>query len=177
MPSAAPTRPTLSQGKPLPQPAPQTQEEIQTLEENLKTLAITLKRDEETDDEAFQRIRSSRYITVFKHDEYWPFYHVDFNVGKVILTINTAHPFYSKLYEPLRQGSNSSAQEQADESTTEEGTRDGGELLTALHMVLFSLARAQSRMLDSDSGPEYSEIFDTLRREWSANLKTQLETA
>src|SRR5215831_16316068 len=39
--------------------------------------------------------------THFKHDEYWPFYHVDFPYGKVVLTINTAHPFFSKVYEPL----------------------------------------------------------------------------
>ena len=89
------------QGKPLPQPAPQTEDEKQELEQNLQTLAITLKRQEETDEEAFQRIKASRYITVFKHDEYWPFYHVDFKLGKVILTINTAHPFFGKLYEPL----------------------------------------------------------------------------
>ena len=164
------------QGKPLPQPAPQTPEEIQALEENLKALCITLKRNEETDDEAFQRIKLSRYITLFKHDEYWPFYHVDFMLGKVILTINTAHPFYSKLYQPLRERSNSSAQENDDESTAERTTTDKDELLTALHMVLFSLARAQSQMLDSADTPEYSSIFETLQREWSANLKTQLET-
>ena len=83
------------QGKPLPQPAPQTDEEERLLEENLRTLALALKRHEETDEEAFIRIKSSRYITAFKHDDYWPFYRVDFKLGKVILTINTAHPFFT----------------------------------------------------------------------------------
>ena len=165
------------QGKPLPQPAPETEDEIQALEGNLRTLAITLKRHEETDEEAFQRIKSSHYITVFKHDKYWPFYHVDFKLGKVILTINTAHPFFSKLYEPLSQYSNSGTHDKDDDGAVEGTTTDGGELLTALHMVLFSLARAQSQMLDSVSASEHKAIFETLRQEWSANLKTQLETA
>ncbi|MCH9052210.1 MAG: ATP-binding protein [Proteobacteria bacterium] len=168
------------QGKPLPQPAPQTEEERQALEENFRTLAITLKRHDETDEEAFQRIKSSRYITVFKHDEYWPFYHVDFTLGKVILTINTAHPFFSKLYEPLGRLSISNVEEdeEMDEKSTVKGaTTEGGELLVALQMLLFSLARAQSQMLAGADASEHEPIFEILRREWSASLKTQLETA
>ena len=167
----------IFQGKPLPQPTPRTEEEIQALEDNIRILAIAYKRHEETDEEALHRIKSSRYITAFKHDEYWPFYRVDFQFGKVILTINTAHPFYSKLYEPLSRNSIANALEQHDESPSERTMTDGGELLTALHMVLFSLARTQSQMLDGPSDvSENTKIFDTLQREWSANLKTQLET-
>lgn len=168
------------QGKPLPGPAPETDQEKRILEENLRTLAPTLKRHDETDEEAFERIKSSTYITVFKHDEYWPFYHVDFKLGKVILTINTAHPFFVKLYDPLsRLAATLDAQDQdgADQSPIQEPSTEGGELLVALQMLLFSLGRTQSQMLAGDDSQEQRILFDTLQREWSANLKTQLQTS
>jgi hypothetical protein len=168
------------QGKPLPQPAPETAEEVKILEENLRALAVMLKRNDETDEEAFERIKSSRYITTFKHDEYWPFYNVDFNLGKVILTINTAHPFFIKLYEPLARlsasGGSEEDEELGDQSTPQGATADGGQLLVALQMLLFSLGRAQSRMLTSEEAKEQRSIFGTLQREWSDTLKTQLDT-
>ena len=164
------------QGKVLSQPAPESEEERKALEENLRTLAKRLKRHEETDEEAFRRVQSTRYITDFKHDEYWPFYRVDFEFGKLILTLNTAHPFFTKLYEPLGRRF-ASVQAEEDGNLIAEGIdTEGGDLLTALHMVLFSLARAQSQILAS-SDVENKTLFDTLQREWSATLKTQLETA
>ena len=54
---------------------------------------MMLKRERETDEEAFERVRNSKHIMHYKHDVYWPFYHVDQRFGKIILTINTAHPF------------------------------------------------------------------------------------
>jgi Histidine kinase-, DNA gyrase B-, and HSP90-like ATPase len=167
------------QGKPLPQPAPETDEEKRLLEESLRTLALTLKRHDETDDEAFQRIKSSRYITTFKHDAYWPFYHVDFKLGKVILTINTAHPFFTKLYEPLGRLSvptDVDGEELDEKSTVQGAATDSGELLIALQMLLFSLGRAQSQLLAGDDSQERRLLLETLTREWSANLKNQLQT-
>ena len=165
------------QGKSLSQPAPESEEEKRALTENLRTLATRLKRHEETDEEAFQRVIASRYITDFKHDQYWPFYRVEFEFGKVILTINTAHPFFTKLYEPLGRYSTNTREQDDENPTGEHINTDGGELLTALHMVLFSLARVQSQMLDHSDSAENKTLFDTLQREWSAALKTQLETA
>ena len=104
------------QAKPLPSPAPTTQEEAAALEQNLRVLAVSLKRENETDDEAYDRINRSKFVTTFRYDEYWPFYHVDFQFGKVILTINTAHPFFTKLYHPIVQLSQSSAVEAPGES-------------------------------------------------------------
>ena len=167
------------QGKPLPQPVPQTEEERLILENNLRTLATTLKRHEENDDEAFERIKASRYITAFKHDDYWPFYHVDFKLGKVILTINTAHPFFSKLYEPLGRltaPAENDGEEMEEKSTAQGATSDAGELLVALQMLLFSLARTESQMLAADDSSDHRLLLQTLTREWSANLKTQLLT-
>ncbi|EEX15528.1 hypothetical protein CSE45_2882, partial [Citreicella sp. SE45] len=91
------------QAKPLPSPAPTTPEEAAELDANLRGLAVSLKRKDETNDEAFERIKNSKFITTFRHDDYWPFYHVDYQFGKVVLTINTAHPFFSKLYDPIAQ--------------------------------------------------------------------------
>jgi hypothetical protein len=78
-------------------------EEEAQLDANLHGLALTLKRPNETDEQALDRIKNSKYVIAFRHDDYWPFYDVRHSFGRVILTINTAHPFYSELYEPLRK--------------------------------------------------------------------------
>lgn len=167
------------QARPLSAPTPQTEAEAQALDDGLRVLAITVKRDDENDAEAFERVKNSRYITTFRHDPYWPFYHVDFQLGKVILTINTAHPFFTKLYEPLSRLSQSPEVE--DEQLGENGSgltakgasTEGSELLIALQMVLLSLARVQSQMSTSGDS-ERLQLFETLRTEWSSTLKTQL---
>ena len=170
------------QGKPLPQPAPETEEEKKVLEDNLRAFAIGLKRAGETDDEAFERIKNSKYITVFKHDEYWPFYHADFKYGKVILTINTAHAFFTKLYEPLSRVAKSttsignSSDEEVEYTLDPQLIADCGDCLVALQLLLHSLARTQSQMGLDDHDGEHHKFFETFRREWSTNLENQLTT-
>ena len=167
------------QSKPLRSPAPSTPEEKAELEQNIRGLAVTLKRAGETDEQAFERIKDSTYVTAFKHDEYWPFYHIDFQFGKIILTINTAHPFYTKLYDPIAQLSPSDKNDDHDGAEEGEDGNDSipSEILVALQMLLFSLGRAQSQMdLDSENS-ERAKLFKDLRNEWSENLKTQLTTA
>ncbi len=167
------------QGKPLG-PNPETDEEKAALEQNLRTLAIALKRDNETDEEAFQRINSSTFLTVFKHDEYWPFYHCDFKYGKVILTINTAHAFFRRVFEPLSQIAKA-----VDVANEGNGDSDGvavdteiasnaSEVLISLQLLLLSLARTQSQMSYQSDSDEHRRLFERLRREWSDNLETQL---
>jgi hypothetical protein len=171
------------QAKPLPDPAPNTAEEKRQLDENLRTLAVMLKREKETDDEAFERIRTSKHIINFKHDKYWPFYHVDQRFGKIILTINMAHPFYERLYEPLSRAvlvldtrTAEGAPAIADDSDGEPQTFKGArEALVALQLMLLSLARAQSSMALQD--PERTQTFDLLRKEWSDTYETQLGAA
>ncbi len=58
------------QAKPIPTPAPTTEEEQRQLDENLRTLAMMLKREKETDEEAFERVKNSRHIIHYKHDAY-----------------------------------------------------------------------------------------------------------
>lgn len=153
-------------------PLPETPEETAELQANLRALATRLRRHKETPDEAYERIKDARYITDFKADEFWPFYRVDYEYGKVILTINTAHPFYTNLYLPLSE---------LTVPETEEEARDGevaatraGELVTALQLMLLSLARTQTHMTFGNDREEHRALFENLQKEWSDNLKTQL---
>ncbi len=163
------------QAKPLPSYAATTEEEQRALDQNLRTLALTLKRHDESDDDAFERIKKSRYLTMFKHDPYWPFYHVDFQLGKVILTVNTAHPFFTQLYEPLSRVAVQEDESDGDGGTPRGASAEGSDLLTGLQMLLLSLARTQSQMLSSEGSAEYRQLFENLRKEWSDSLKTQLQ--
>ena len=82
---------------------PLSPEEKQQMEANLRGLAVALKREGESDEDAYQRVLSSRFLITYRDDQYWPFYHVEHKFGRVILTINTAHPFFEHLYKPLRE--------------------------------------------------------------------------
>jgi len=168
------------QAKPVPAPAPTTEEERRQLDENLRTLAMMLKREKETDEEAFERVKSSKHIIHYKHDVYWPFYHVDQRYGKIILTINTAHPFYERLYAPLSdaaltldtrtaEGAPTDPDENAAEPQTFKGAK---EALVALQLMLLSLARAQAAMALQDA--ERTQTFELFRKEWSETYATQL---
>lgn len=168
------------QAKPVPAPAPTTDAEQRQLDENLRTLAMMLKREKETDDEAFERVKTSKHIIHYKHDAYWPFYHVDQRYGKIILTINTSHPFYERLYAPLTDAAltlDTRAAEGApvdpDENAAEPQTFKGAkEALVALQLMLLSLARAQAAMALQD--PERTQSFELFRKEWSETYATQL---
>ncbi len=165
------------QGRPLP--TVDTPEEQEALEQNLRALAVGLKREDETDEQAYERLKSSTYVTVFRHDEYWPFYHCEFKYGKVILTINTAHPFFKKVWEPLSELARRSDVAIDGEDEGEGGVADDGvghtcaEILVSLQLLLHSLARTQALM--SSANDEARQLFEKLRREWSGNLETQLK--
>ncbi len=149
-----------------------TPEEQQQLDANLHGLAVTLKRDEETDEQAFERVKKSTYLIDFKHDEYWPFYHVDHKFGRIILTINTAHAFFEKLYNPLKNLARKPVEEALEEGLTLETKHIDEGPLVALELLLLSLARAQGVLgMRSD---EAKQVFDQLRREWSETYRIQL---
>ncbi len=155
------------QAKPL---APLTGEEEAQLDDNLRTLAITLKRNGETDQEAFDRVKASKYLIEFKYDEYWPFYHVEYRFGRVILTINTGHPFFTQLYDPLRK-LNLISSDETDESHIALPDAQEGPIV-ALDLLLLSLARAQGQL--SSNSDDAKRILETLRREWSEAYRVQL---
>lgn len=151
-----------------------TPEEREQLEANLKGLAVSVKREGETDEQAFERIKASKYLIVFRHDDYWPFYHVEHKFGRVLLTINTAHPFYGRLYEPLRQHPQPDSQDgEGDTSQTAIPEEHDGPVV-ALELLLLSLARSQSVLSMNDE--DARRTFDALRREWSETYRIQLGT-
>lgn len=145
-------------------------EEQAQLDENLRGLALTLQREGEDADQAFERVKNSTYIIDFKHDEYWPFYDVKHRFGKVILTINTAHPFYGQLYDPVR-GMSSQPVPGAEESHAAR-TDAPSNPIVALDLLLLSLARTQSRLAASNE--DDGRLLDILRREWSETYRVQL---
>ena len=148
-----------------------TPEEREQLEANLRGLAVSVKRDGETDEQAFERVKASKYLMVFRHDAYWPFYHVEHKFGRILLTINTAHAFYGRLYEPLRQHRQPELPEgEGDTAIPEE--QDGP--IVALELLLLSLARAQSVL--STHNEDARKAFEALRREWSETYRVQLGT-
>ena len=148
-----------------------TPEEEEQVEENLRTLAVALKRPNESDEEAFQRVKASRYLIKFVHDEYWPFYRAEHRYGRVILSINTAHPFFSELYDPLRK---LDARDSFDnnENNGAKHVRENNSPLVVLELLLLSLARTQSAL--SLENEDAHRTLETLQREWSEALRIQL---
>ncbi len=151
-------------------PATLTPEEEVELDANLRGLALTLKRDGETEDEAFKRIKSSRYVIDLRHDEYWPFYDVKNRFGRIILTINTAHPFFTTLYEPISKMGLPVENTDGDEAAHVNDEQQGP--IVALELLLLSLARTQSRL--EMTGDEAHKLLDSMRREWSETYRVQL---
>lgn len=121
-------------------------------DENLRELAVSVKRDGETDADALERVRNSKYVLVVKRDESRPFYGVRHKLGRAILTINTAHPFFDRLYAPLKKISS-----QGNEPP-----------IVALELLLLSLAKAQGKL----AGDAQKEA---LLREWSDLYLSQLD--
>lgn len=154
-----------------------TPEEEAQLDANLRGLSSSLKRDGETDEEAFERVKKSKYIIDVKHDDYWPFYDVKHKFGRVILTINSAHPFFTKLYEPVRN--RWATQQVADDNGATTVPAEGQEPdaeeqgpIVALELLLLSLARTQGRL--ANTGDDARKLMDELRREWSETYRIQL---
>jgi Histidine kinase-, DNA gyrase B-, and HSP90-like ATPase len=177
--AAQPAKPSSSESKAgesdpfqtTPLPGTLSVEEAEQLEANLRGLALTLKRDGESDEDAFERVKNSKYIIDFRHDEYWPFYDVRHRFGRVILTINTAHPFFTELYDPVRKlGKPEITDEDMEETDPIEDASSGPRM--ALDLLLLSLARTQARL--SGASEEAQKILDNLRREWSETYRIQM---
>jgi hypothetical protein len=150
--------------------APLSKEEEEQMDANLRGLAVTLKRDGETEEQAFERVKASRYIIAFKHDSYWPFYDVANQFGRVILTINTAHPFFTALYDPVSKLGAPVASDEDNELQPSNSEQQGPTV--ALDLLLLSLARTQSRL--SKTNDEADKLIDTMRREWSEVYRVQM---
>ena len=154
-------------------PNPITEEERQALHQQIRELAAAIRREGESEDAAITRVEGSAYLTKYTHDPFWPFYHVEYKAGRVILTINTAHPFYDRVYRPLSEAALAANPEnEGDEDAT--GFSGAADVMVGLQLLLFSLARTQSFMGRNE--PDRVRLFDKMRREWSDAFATQLES-
>lgn len=151
---------------------PLSPEEKQQMEANLRGLAVGLKREGESDEDAYQRVLSSKFLITYRDDPYWPFYHAEHKFGRVILTVNTAHPFFEHLYKPLRELEIKEAVES--ENPPDQVVPSSKGPVIALELLLLSMARAQSVL--SRENPDASKIFDAFRRAWSEAYRIQLTT-
>lgn len=152
--------------------APMSESERAQVEANLRGLAVALKRDGESDEVAYQRVLSSKFLITHRDDPYWPFYHVEHKFGKVILTINTAHPFFAHLYKPLLELDIKEAVEGS--APTDQLVPGSKGPVLALELFLLSMARAQSVL--ARESPEAAKLFESFRRSWSETYRIQLTT-
>lgn len=151
-------------------PSTLSEEEEAQLDANLLGLALTLKREDESDEQAFERVKNSRYIIDFHHDDYWPFYVVKHRFGRIILTINTAHPFFTALYDPLSKMSPQQSGADSEDAPVTHDSEHGP--VVALELLLLSLARTQSRL--ANTSEEADKLLDSMRREWSETYRLQM---
>lgn len=162
----------------LPEPTMNDEERLE-YETQLRALSSELKREGETDEEVYERLSKSKYITDFKYDEDAPFYRVDYRLRRIILRINTAHPFFTALYRPLAQIAKRSVDmrvggDDDDAALDGELIKECGDALVTLELMLLSLARTQSEMTLNDINGNTQRMLDKLRRQWSLNLMNQL---
>ena len=163
----------------LPQPPTDTPEQIAALEANLRGLAVSLRQEGETDEQAYQRVKESKYLTDFNAQEYAPFYDTEFKFGKLILRINTLHPFYQKVWQPLRELAKKTIRtgEVEDGDSVGEDVADATrKALLGLQLLLLSLTRAQTQMqtvAPQGEQAQHTQLFRNLRKSWSDVLETQ----
>ncbi|QJW95367.1 ATP-binding protein [Frigoriglobus tundricola] len=161
----------------LPAPPTDTADQQAALEANLRGLAAGLRREGETEEQAFERVKASKFLTDLKHQEYAPFYDTEFKYGKLIVRVNTAHPFYREVWQPIADLAKKSIQV----SDSEDGEAVGSDVadasrkaLLGLELTLFSLARAQTQMMVGNAQEQQlNQMFRTLRKSWSDVLETQ----
>jgi hypothetical protein len=161
---------------PLPAPPADTPEQQAALEANYRGLAVSLRQEGETEEQAFERVKSSKYLLDFKHQDYAPFYDTEFKFGKLILRVNTAHPFYQRVWQPLTDLAKKAVTvtEGEDSELTEDVAETTRKALLGLQLMLLSLARAQAQMTTADdAGGVQSQLFRNLRKAWSDVLETQ----
>jgi hypothetical protein len=164
------------QGVALPPPSADTPEQIAALEANLRGLAVSLRQEGETEEAAFNRVKESKYLTDFKPQDYAPFYDTEYKFGKLILRVNTAHPFYQKVWQPVRELAKKTIQagDREDAEGIDEEVADATrKALLGLQLLLLALARAQTQMLIGTQNEEHVQLFRNLRKAWSDVLETQ----
>ncbi len=121
-------------------------------------------------------MNSTKYLTDFKHMEYAPFYDTEYQFGKLILRVNTAHPFYHRVWQPLADLAKKaipSIESDEVEGIGSDVAESARKALLGLELMLLSLARAQAQMATGNPSEQQSQLFRNLRKAWSDVLETQ----
>jgi hypothetical protein len=157
-----------------------TDEQKVDLVKNLRALAAGLKRNDESDEQAFDRVQKSKFLTRTVHNDFYPFFDSEYKYERIILTVNTAHTFYQKVWQPLEALARTSAAGVPGEDEDAEANPDTAntvtEALVGLQMLFFSLARTQARIVGHDRDGETKHVFKLFRKEWSEGLETMMRS-
>lgn len=123
-------------------------------------MAATQRRGNETIDEAFNRIKSSKYIFHKVHNDLRDFLEIEPIHDKIFVGLNTAHDFYKKLYEPIKN--------QHEYDSDGEIIINDSPILVALELLLLSFASTVVKH-DSELG-----LITKFLTEWSSSLAVML---
>ena len=109
--------------------------------------------DGETDQQAYERVKGSKYIIEFHHDEYWPFYRLEaFRFGRfIILTIEQGPPVLHPAVRAFAQDGTRPARKTRRRGRCRSRNERGP--IVALDLLLLSLARTQSRLAHATTTP------------------------
>ena len=88
----------------------------------------------------------------------------------MILTINTAHAFFTDLYEPVSKLGTTAASD--DEAELPPAITDPHGPVVAFDLLLLSLARTQEP--PPRTNEDAHKLIDTIRREWSEAYRVQM---
>lgn len=161
---------------PLPLPPMDTPDQQAALLANLHGLAVSLRQEGETEEQAFSRVRESKYLLDFHHQDYAPFYDTEYKFGKLILRVNTAHPFHQKVWQPIADLAKKTIQiaESDEGGATSDVAEAARKALLGVQLMLMSLARTQAQMTAGEVSAEQIQFLRNLRTGWSTTLETQL---
>ena len=153
---------------------PQNPEFERQVELGMREYAKGHCRDGETPDDAYERIKKSAYLLEYEHAPEGPFYRADLLGNRVVTIVNSAHPFYDKLWDP-GLNSNLEARENVSSDDVEVASAVSTDTPTPLALLLMSLARAELTLRHRSEDGE--EFFRSLRNEWSNVLRTFLRNS
>ncbi|MBG1252222.1 ATP-binding protein [Burkholderia pseudomallei] len=129
----------------------------------LTDLASDLGYDKEEDRrEYLERIRKLPFVLESVNFPGNTFIHTQHIGGKVIIRLNTRHPFYRDMWTPIRE----LAEREPGAVSGEEATRAARRALEALQLLVIAYAKAESM------DPNPSERYDDLTMYWGQFLAT-----
>jgi len=128
-------------------PPPEVEQDPIEVEQNIKEYTEKHVREDETKEQAGDRVKSKLFTIELESSKEGPFYRTVYLGTNTIVYLNTDHPFYSELYAVL----------------------DDNEAQNSVQLLLFALARGERQ-----SGEEGQLWYMTQRSIWSQILRAYL---